>query len=84
LLSGERLEPLYPPIRQKLGTALVNWHPSDPSAKLILQPWLNVFKKGHVEAFVLKHVLPKLHLSMQEFVINPHQQHLGKHSIYLV
>ncbi|XP_064629175.1 tuftelin-interacting protein 11-like [Lineus longissimus] len=75
-LMGERLEPLYAPIRQKLGTALINWHPSDPSAKLILQPWLNVFKKGHVEAFVLKHILSKLHLCMQEFVINPHQQHL--------
>ena len=36
------MEPVNPPIRQKLAAALTNWHPSDPSAKLILEPWAKV------------------------------------------
>ena len=76
--SGDRMEPLYGPIRHKLANALTNWHPSDPSAKMILEPWKNVFKKGHMDAFVVKNILPKLALCMQEFTINPSQQQLGK------
>ncbi|KAG1687952.1 Tuftelin-interacting protein 11 [Nymphon striatum] len=75
-LMGERLGPLYAPIRHKLGNALVGWHPNDKSAKLILQPWVQVFSKGTLAAFVVKNILPKLIIVMQEFVINPHQQHL--------
>ncbi|XP_064606027.1 tuftelin-interacting protein 11-like [Liolophura sinensis] len=73
-IMGDKLEPLYAPIRHKLANALINWHPSDVSAKLILQPWLKVFKPGHMEAFVVKNILPKLAMCMQEFMINPHQQ----------
>lgn len=40
--SGDHLEPLYAPIRFKLASALTNWHPSDPSAKMILEPWTKV------------------------------------------
>jgi tuftelin-interacting protein 11 len=75
-LMGERLDGLYAPIRHKLASALTNWHPSDPSAKLILQPWNGVFRKGQMDAFLIKHISPKLALSMQEFVINPAQQNL--------
>ncbi|CAM1297421.1 TFIP11 (predicted) [Pycnogonum litorale] len=75
-LMGEKLEPLYLPIRQKFGSALTCWHPSDGSAKLILQPWVQVFSKGTMQAFVVRHILPKLVTVVQEFVINPHQQHL--------
>ncbi len=39
---GDQLEPLYAPIRFKLASALTNWHPSDPSAKMILEPWTKV------------------------------------------
>ncbi|KAG7244006.1 hypothetical protein INR49_006167 [Caranx melampygus] len=42
-LLQSRLEPLYPPIRSKLSNALQRWHPSDTSARLILQPWKDVF-----------------------------------------
>jgi tuftelin-interacting protein 11 len=77
MVSGDSLEPLYAPIRHKLANALVNWHPSDPSAKLILMPWRTVFKPGHMDVFVIKNILPKLVLCLQTFVINPNQQQLG-------
>uniref|UniRef100_UPI00358ECF24 tuftelin-interacting protein 11 n=1 Tax=Myxine glutinosa TaxID=7769 RepID=UPI00358ECF24 len=76
LMGPTRLEPLYAPIRQKLGNALQRWHPSDPSAKLILRPWKEVFSAGSWEAFTVKHILPKLDLCLADFLINPHQQHL--------
>ncbi|KAL4232809.1 Tuftelin-interacting protein 11 [Mactra antiquata] len=75
-LMGERLEPLFAPIRQKLGNALTNWHPSDSSAKVILKPWQGVFRDGHMEIFLRKNIVPKLELCLQEFPINPHQQTL--------
>ncbi|GAB1606956.1 tuftelin-interacting protein 11-like [Argonauta hians] len=73
-LMGDKLEPLYAPIRHKLSNALHKWHPSDSSAKVILQPWVSVFKPGHMEGFLVKNILPKLELCMHELVINPHQQ----------
>lgn len=75
-LMGSRLEPLYPPIRMKLANALTNWHPSDGSAKLILEPWRRVFSGGTLEAFVVANILPKLAIALQGMVINPHHQHL--------
>ncbi|XP_072046087.1 tuftelin-interacting protein 11-like [Amphiura filiformis] len=75
-LMGEKLEPIYTPIRQKLSHALVNWHPSDSSAKTILMPWKRVFSQGTMEAFVIRNIVPKLAVCLQEFVINPYQQHL--------
>merc|ERR1719354_612043 len=73
-IMGERLEPLYAPIRQKFAAALKNWYPSDPSAKVILSPWVKVFSKGTMEAFLLRSIYPKLEECMREFKINPHQQ----------
>lgn len=73
-LMRDRLEPLYGPIRQKLAAALNNWYPSDPSAKVILEPWLKVFTRGSMEAFLLRSIYPKLEQCMIEFKINPHQQ----------
>lgn len=59
-LLQTRLEPLYPPIRSKLANALQRWHPSDASARLILQPWKDVFTPGAWEAFMVKNIIPKL------------------------
>lgn len=59
-LLQSRLEPLYPPIRSKLSSALQRWHPSDASARLILQPWKDVFTPGAWEAFMVKNIIPKL------------------------
>nr|ABC69929.1 STIP [Pimephales promelas] len=73
-LLQSRLEPLYPPIRSKLANALQRWHPSDGSARLILQPWRDVFTPGAWEAFMVKNIVPKLALCLGELVVNPHQQ----------
>ncbi|XP_023149944.2 tuftelin-interacting protein 11 [Amphiprion ocellaris] len=75
-LLQTRLEPLYPPIRSKLSNALQRWHPSDTSARLILQPWKDVFTPGAWEAFMVKNIIPKLALCLEELVINPHQQQM--------
>ncbi|CAD1471179.1 unnamed protein product [Heterotrigona itama] len=69
---------IYPIIRRKLGSALGGWHPSDRSARLMLQPWSTVFAKGDMEAFLVKNIIPKLQIALSEFVINPHQQHLDQ------
>uniref|UniRef100_A0A8C2KRX4 Tuftelin-interacting protein 11 n=1 Tax=Cyprinus carpio TaxID=7962 RepID=A0A8C2KRX4_CYPCA len=75
-LMQTRLEPLYAPIRSKLAHALQRWHPSDSSARLILQPWKDVFTPGAWEAFMVKNIVPKLGMSLclGELVVNPHQQ----------
>lgn len=61
-----RLEPLYPPIRNKLANALQRWHPSDASARLILQPWKDVFTPGAWEAFMVKNIVPKLGVCLSQ------------------
>ncbi|CAG9826035.1 unnamed protein product [Diabrotica balteata] len=76
LLDDKLQSTIYPVIQEKLGSALENWHPSDRSAKLMLQPWQRVLSKGNFVAFLLKHIVPKLQICMQSFTINPHQQHL--------
>jgi hypothetical protein len=75
---GEKLEPLYAPIRHKLGNALTSWHPSDVSAKIILEPWVGVMKPGHMDAFLIKNVLPKLGQTIEEMPIAPAHQNLGE------
>ncbi|RZB66647.1 sip1/TFIP11 interacting protein [Asbolus verrucosus] len=67
---------IYPIIQEKLGAALTNWHPSDKSAKPMLKPWQRVLPDGVFVAFLIKHIVPKLQICMQNLVINPHQQHL--------
>ena len=74
LMVDRSLEHLYDPIRHKLSNALTNWHPSDGSAKLILMPWKGVFSVGSMEAFLNINIVPKLEISMQSLIINPHQQ----------
>jgi len=78
LPPGQRLEPLWAPIRHKLASALSAWHPSDSSAKLMIQPWLRVFSVGHAEAFLAKNVVPKLAQCLNELIINPANQSMGK------
>ncbi|XKL60152.1 hypothetical protein PGB90_001168 [Kerria lacca] len=65
---------VYPTIRHKLSKALTNWHPSDSSARLMLQPWVGVFDHGEMDGFLVNNIVPKLQNVLQDFIINPHQQ----------
>lgn len=76
LLGDRCLETIYAPIRHKLANALTNWHPSDRSANLILEPWKNVFQSNVWESFLILNILPKLEQAFESFIINPHQQRL--------
>ncbi len=73
----DHLEPLHAQIRQKIANALINWHPSDKSAKALIQPWQTVFPKVNWDTFMNNNILPKLKLCLNnEFTINPRQQNL--------
>lgn len=74
---GAKLEIVYPTIRRKLANALQWWHPKDHSGKQILAPWVGVFPKGSMEAFLIKNIVPKLQMVMQELIIHPTCQIMG-------
>lgn len=69
-----RLEPLYGPIRLKLGHALAAWHPSDGSALALLSPWQRVFAPADWEGLLVRCIGPKLGFALQELVVNPAAQ----------
>lgn len=72
---NNRLDVIYPTIRQKMAQALVTWEPSDQSARSVLMPWVSVFSKGSMDAFLIKNILPKLHKALVNMAIDPmHQQ----------
>uniref|UniRef100_T1L1N0 G-patch domain-containing protein n=2 Tax=Tetranychus urticae TaxID=32264 RepID=T1L1N0_TETUR len=73
-LMADKLEPIFAPLRQKLAAALVQWHPKDRSAKMILKPWKYVFLEDIWSTFLLNNIVPKLEVILQSLVINPHQQ----------
>ena len=39
------------------------------SAKLILDPWKNVFDQGELQAFVVRSIVPKLHTAFAELKV---------------
>lgn len=73
-VMGDSMSELYPTIRHKLSSALTNWHPSDPSAKLIIQPWKGVWSQPSMDTFLLRCIFPKLSQCLSEMVINPNHQ----------
>ena len=60
--------------RNKLASALANWHPADRSARSILAPWAEVFTKGSMNAFLLNNIIPKLEAALLHLPINPINQ----------
>ncbi|KZS14455.1 Tuftelin-interacting protein 11 [Daphnia magna] len=73
---GSKLEIVYPNIRHKMSQALVAWSPSDQSARSVLLPWVPVFSKGSMDAFLIKNILPKLQIAITKWDINPSRQEL--------
>ena len=72
--SEESLEPLFPAIRHKFANVLNGWHPSDESAYKTLKPWLGVFSKGVMEAFLNRTIVPQLSYCLQLMPINPRNE----------
>ncbi|RUS24761.1 GC-rich sequence DNA-binding factor-like protein-domain-containing protein [Jimgerdemannia flammicorona] len=75
VLGADRLAPLFATVRQKLIVALRQWHPSDPSALRIIDPWRDVFSSADMETLIVKAVLPRLVAILRtEFTVNPRDQ----------
>lgn len=78
-ILGHKMEEfIFPTIREKLGNALQAWMPQDRSARAMLTPWKGAFDESEMQVFLLKHITPKLQMVLNEFIINPLQQDLGK------
>jgi len=75
-LLGSKLSPVYPLVRQKLGTALAQWKASDESAKAVLTPWRKVFDRASWDALLARTVVPQLAQELRALVINPAQQQM--------
>lgn len=77
LLGQKMQDTVYPKIRDKLGNALCAWQPHDRSARATITPWHGVFADGDMQCFLMKHVIPKLQITLTALIINPLQQDLG-------
>lgn len=50
----------------------------------MLLPWVPVFQKGAMDAFLSKHILPKLEQAVARWEINPSRQELGTSFFFIV
>uniref|UniRef100_A0A915CKK8 G-patch domain-containing protein n=4 Tax=Parascaris univalens TaxID=6257 RepID=A0A915CKK8_PARUN len=70
-IMGDRLQPVFSPIRQKLAKALREWNPTDHSAVLMLRPWKGVFAAATMSAFLAQNITPKLEKALKEMNYDP-------------
>ena len=55
---------------------LMEWHPSDASAHVILSPWATVFDARSFENLLLRCIVPQLVQALRSLAILPHNQDL--------
>ncbi|MCP9262121.1 hypothetical protein DINM_005413 [Dirofilaria immitis] len=74
-VMGDRLQPIFSPIRQKLAKALKEWNPTDRSALSMLRPWKGCFASATMSAFLAMNIIPKLEKGLQEMIYDPTKNH---------
>ncbi|KAF8361284.1 stip-1 [Pristionchus pacificus] len=75
---GDRLLPVFAPIRQKLAKALKKWTSTDDSALLILSPWRDVWTPATMSAFVQQNIVPKLREGLIQMNLDPSRNAIYK------
>ncbi|VDD90514.1 unnamed protein product [Enterobius vermicularis] len=70
-VMGDRLQPVFSPIRQKLAKALSKWIPTDYSAISILRPWKQCFEPATMSAFLAMNIVPKLEKALWDMDYDP-------------
>ncbi|KAG5559090.1 hypothetical protein RHGRI_008868 [Rhododendron griersonianum] len=73
-LLGQKLEPLYHTIRNRLEGFLRDWNPRDMAVYDMLSPWKTVFDPASWEQLMVRFVIPKLLAVMHESQVNPGDQ----------
>ncbi|VDK67133.1 unnamed protein product [Litomosoides sigmodontis] len=74
-VMGDRLQPVFSPIRQKLAKALKEWNPTDRSALSMLRPWKGCFAPATMSAFLAMNIIPKLEKALEEMIYDPTKNH---------
>ncbi|CAJ0581580.1 unnamed protein product, partial [Mesorhabditis spiculigera] len=70
-IMGDRLVPVFAPIRQALAHALKMWTPLDPGALVMLTPWKGVWAQGTMSAFCNMNIVPALEKMFVTMNLNP-------------
>lgn len=75
---GERLQPLFQPIKYSLGKALGGFVVGDGTVLAVLAPWKKVFDSASWEGLIGRYIVPRLAEAMAvNFVVNPRAQDLA-------
>lgn len=73
-LLGSKLSILYPDIRRKISKRLGEWHPSDDTAQILLEPWSSIFDTSSLNNLVIRSIIPKLIVCIRGMVMDPDKE----------